>query len=228
MIDFDSYARRYESALHRGLALSGENASFFAKGRIAWLTRCLQSIGFFPNSVLDFGCGIGCATPFLVEISGVQRIIGVDASLQSLRIAARSNSHLPVDYNLTSDFVPDGMLDLVYCNGVIHHVLESERPNVFSYMANCLRPGGMLAIYENNPWNLGARLVMKRIPFDRDTKMLTVTQMRSLLRMAGFAVIRVDYLFIFPRFLSFLRWTESSLSWLPLGAQYQILAYKPN
>ena len=87
-----------------------------------------------------------------------------------------------------------------------------------------LRPNGMLAIFENNPWNIGARMVMARIPFDRDAHMLSPLLTAELLRQAGFEVLRTDSLFFFPRVLNGLRFSEPLLGWTRLGAQYLVLA----
>ena len=95
------------------------------------------------------------------------------------------------------------------------------------FIASCLRPNGFFALWENNPWNPGARLVMSRIPFDRDAIMLSAREARKLITAAGLQVIRTDYRFIFPRFLSALRPIEELAVRLPLGAQYQVLCQKP-
>jgi SAM-dependent methyltransferase len=227
MSEFDAYAHDYESALRRGLAVSGESREFFVRGRIAWLAHCLQSVGFVPDTVLDYGCGTGTATPLLFELLGARSVIGVDLSVASLEVARRSHRDLPVEYRLPTEYDPQGLIDLVYCNGVFHHVRVREQPSVVAYVASCLRPGGKLALYENNSWSVGARYVMSKIPFDRNAVMLTARQSRLLLRAAGFEAISTHYLFLWPRFLRFLRCTERYLSRLPLGAQYQLLANKP-
>ena len=94
MSDFDSYAHDYQTALHRGLAVSGEDATFFAKERIAWLSRCLKTNGFTPNTILDFGCGIGSATPFFFELLNAQSVVGVDLSAESLTIAPTDQTNV--------------------------------------------------------------------------------------------------------------------------------------
>src|SRR5262249_33285054 len=45
---FDGYAQNYDAALNQGLAVSGEDKGFFARGRIAWLARCLDLLQFRP------------------------------------------------------------------------------------------------------------------------------------------------------------------------------------
>ncbi len=224
--EFDSYAGNYEEALERGIAVSGEDASFFARGRIAWLATCLRARKVSVKRVLDFGCGVGNATPFLFELLNVETVIGVDPSEESLEVARRRHHHLEVDYRLTHDYRPDGSADLVYCNGVFHHISEAERPSAMEYVSDCLRPGGLFAFWENNPWSPAARLVMSRIPFDRDAVMVWPKEAQSLARRAGLEPRSTDFLFIFPRPLGFLRGLEPALRKLPLGAQYQVLAEK--
>jgi hypothetical protein len=90
-----------------------------------------------------------------------------------------------------------------------------------------LQPGGFFAFWENNPWNPGTKIVMSRIPFDRDAITLSYLEARQMLKRAGFQVLRTDFLFIFPRFLRWLRPLETLVARIPFGAQYQILCRKP-
>ena len=225
--EFDAYAEDYQVALERGVSVSGEDSSFLARERIEWLARRLQRQEFTAGCVLDFGCGIGAATPYFFQRLGATSVIGVDLSEQSLRVARRTHGHLPVQYSLTSDYQPDGTIDLAFCNGVFHHIPIDQRAQAVNYIASCLRPGGMFAFWENNPWSPAARLVMSRIPFDRDAVMVWPRQARTLVEQAGLSVVSTDFLFIFPGFLRMLRPIEPSLRGVPLGAQYQVLARKP-
>jgi hypothetical protein len=89
-----------------------------------------------------------------------------------------------------------------------------------------LRHEGWLAFFENNPWNIGARLVMRRIPFDREAQMISVLRAREALGQAGFRVTAVRSLFYFPAVLKWMRWLEPALAHVPLGAQYFVLCRK--
>jgi hypothetical protein len=95
------------------------------------------------------------------------------------------------------------------------------------YIYRSLRPGGWFALWENNPWNPGTRYVMSQCAFDRDAVTLTPPEAARLLQAGGLRVLRTDFLFVFPRFLKFLRVMEAGLARLPLGAQYQVLCRKP-
>jgi SAM-dependent methyltransferase len=227
MPEFDVYAGDYDAALNRGLSVSGEDKTFFAEQRVRWLARCLEKLAIVPKTVLDYGCGTGTATPYLINLLGAESVVGVDLSAKSLEVARQHHSGLPATYMLTSEYMPRGSIDLVFCNGVFHHIPMDERSECAAYIAKCLRPGGIFAMWENNPWSPAARFVMSRIPFDRDAVMVWPGEARRLATHAGLSVVRTDYAFVFPNVLRFLRHVEPSLSGLPLGAQYQVLSQKP-
>ncbi|MDZ7620403.1 MAG: methyltransferase domain-containing protein [Patescibacteria group bacterium] len=224
---FDSYAHDYDMALNRGISVSGEDKTFFAKGRVVWLSHCLKRIGVTPRSVLDYGCGTGTATSFLVRILKVDSIVGVDVSAESLEVARREHSSSPAEYRLVSDYQPNAQIDLAYCNGVFHHVAPEQRVEAARYIRACLKPGGLFALWDNNPWNPGTRYIMSKIPFDRDAVPMSAREARTMMRQAGFADLRTAYCFIFPHCVRWFRPLESWLTRMPLGAQYQVLGRKP-
>jgi SAM-dependent methyltransferase len=222
---FDQYSTDYDSALAQGLSVSGESKDYFAQGRVDWLTTRLEQLGQRPASILDFGCGTGTNTPFLLKL-GVASLLGVDVSASSLEIARRATSDPRATFSVLDQYQPDGRHDLVFTNGVFHHIPPAERTEAIDYIYRALRPGGLLVLWENNPWNPGTRYVMSRIPFDRDAIMLSARQAQVLVQAKGFHVLHTDFLFVFPRALAWLRRIERSLTSLPLGAQYLVLCQK--
>lgn len=64
---------------------------------------------------------------------------------------------------------------------------------------------------------------MSRIQFGRDAITLTPPEARRLLLAGGFEVLRMDFLFVFPKFLGWLRKLELALAGLPLAAKCLIL-----
>jgi SAM-dependent methyltransferase len=220
--NFDDYADQYEEALQQGLALTGEGQEYYARGRIEWLKACLDARSIVVTSAMDYGCGTGLSLRLLHQVFQAETIVGVDISAGSRRRAAReaaagTSIHAPDEY------VPCGSLDLVYCNGVMHHVDPDQRHGVVAYMRDSLCPGGTLALWENNPWNPGTRLVMRRIPFDRDARLVSARRLRALTSACGFELLSCTYRFIFPGALRRLRVLENWLYSLPIGAQYQLL-----
>jgi SAM-dependent methyltransferase len=224
---FDCYATDYDAALARGLAVSGEERSYFAQRRVKWLRDCLLKISALPQTVMDYGCGNGSSSPFLLNLLGAEHLIGTDDSAKSLEIARRMHGSERAEFLPIDICPPWAQFDLVFCNGVFHHIPPSKRLDAIDYIFGSLRLGGLFAFWENNPWNPGTRYVMSRIPFDRDAITLTPWEAQNLLRVRGFEILRTDFLFIFPRALSWFRPLEPFCSRLPLGAQYQILCRKP-
>jgi len=226
--EFDRYAEEYDAALAQGLSVSGEDKNFFARARVAFLASCLTRLSQeAPPVVLDFGCGTGSATPFLLGLLGAGSVLGVDVSAGSLSVARREFGGDRARFLTPTEAPPSGGTDLAFCNGVFHHIPVPERTAAVRYVAESLRPGGLFAFWENNPWNPGTRYVMDRCPFDGDAETLTPPEARALLRAGGFEVVRTDFLFLFPRALSALRFLEPPLARLPLGAQYQVLCRRP-
>ena len=224
--EFDAYAKNYDAALAQGISVSGEDKDFFARGRIEWLAQCFEKLSAKPKSILDFGTGTGSAAPHLTDVLSPISFTGVDISEQSIALARQRFGCASVNFEVLRDFKPGGRFDLAFCNGVFHHIPPSERAGAVKCVFDSVRPGGYFAFWENNPWNPGTRYVMSRIPFDRDAIMVSAPEARRLLRAGGFDIVQTDFLFIFPRALSFFRRLEPSLSRLPLGAQYQVLCRK--
>ncbi len=225
---FDSYAESYDDHLNRALAVTGSDKEYYARTRIAWLAKILAQSGAQPDTGMDYGCGNGSATPLLLDILKLRTVTGVDVSPQIVAEAGKRYSSQALEFRLIEDSGPlAARFDLVYCNGVFHHVDESERPKAMKYVWDSLRPGGWFSFWENNPWNPATHYVMSRCAFDKEARMLSPLKARKLLTDSGFQIVRTDFLFIFPESLKLFRFIEGVVNRLPLGAQYQILAMKP-
>jgi len=222
---FDRYAQTYDEDLNQALSISGEDKRFFAERRVAFLAQCLKKLGESPLSALDYGCGTGDTVPVLERVLGLQSVLGLDVSAKSLDVANRSHNHAAYKFAALRDYSPEGNLDLVYTNGVFHHIAPEDRSIALAYIHKCLRPRGIFAFWENNPLNPGTRYVMSQCSFDHDAIPLRPAIAMRLLA-DGFEILSVNYLFFFPRFLSMFRRVEPYLTRVPLGAQYQILCRK--
>jgi SAM-dependent methyltransferase len=225
---FDDFAETYEEACQQGLALTGESRDYFATQRIAYTARWLEAMGAGPlQRVADFGCGLGHSRPHLQQRFPSACVLGLDISSASIDCAGQLYGGPKATFALLVDYHPRQDRDLVYCNGVFHHIAPPGRLFWAKKVFVLLAPGGYLALWENNPWNPGTRLVMQRIPFDRDAIPLNPPEARRLLVQAGFAILGTRFRFFFPRIFSWLRGLERFAVRVPLGAQYCVLARKP-
>jgi SAM-dependent methyltransferase len=225
---FDSAAAVYLQQLDQGISLSGESADYFVQGRVQFLVDYLEhQMPLHALQVLDFGCGVGNACETLRTQLRAQRVTGLDCSPGSIELACQRYGEQHYAWSVDGAGIADESMDVVYTSGVFHHIEPSQRPSELQKIYRWLKPGGYMALFENNPWNPGTRWVMSRIPFDRDAQCLTPIETRQLLLAAGFQVHVTRSLFYFPRILQFLRPLEGLLSAVPLGAQYVVIAKRP-
>jgi SAM-dependent methyltransferase len=223
--EFDEFARKYEKTMERACAVSGESPDFYAMERMQWCRRRLHR--WFPaDTVLDFGCGTGGSIRYFFDTLGCKKVIAIDPSVESLQVAKERHSGLNVRLTTPDEFTPAGDISLAFCNGVFHHIPPADRPQALSYIRAALSENGILAFWENNPWNPVVVYSMSLNEFDRNAQTLSPLRSVRLLKAAGFRVRFVDYCFFFPHFARGLRLLEPALRWLPLGAQYLVVAQK--
>jgi SAM-dependent methyltransferase len=223
--EFDAYADNYDEALAMGLSITGESKDYYASARVWWLAKRLAKAKWPVRTVMDFGCGTGSGVPFLFDGLGAKLVHGVDVSQASLDTARQMHARDGATFALIDEPIA-ATFDLAFCNGVFHHIPVAERHRAAAYVFDALVPGGLFALWENNPWNPGTRYIMSRVPFDRDAIVITPFEARRLLRDAGFEIISTDYLFVFPHLLRALRPLERLLTPFPIGGQYLVLARK--
>lgn len=219
-------SEEYDEMLNKGLSVSGEDKTYFIAGRIKDLLTQLPA-DFAPKRVLDFGCGIGDASTRLAAAFPSAVVVGADTAERALAHARAKHGSDRVRFVDLASLRAEAPFDLCYVSCVFHHIPPPERSGALGLIRDCLAPSGYLALFENNPWNPGARIVMSRIPFDRDAQTLSPLALRSLLREERFVEKTARSLFYFPRMLASLRFAEPWLAHVPLGAQYYVLARAP-
>jgi SAM-dependent methyltransferase len=217
-------ADEYDAMLQKGLDLTGESKHYYREGRLELLGAMLTDRQR-PERILDFGCGTGDTTVALARRFRGAEVLGMDTAPDALRLARARHSSAGVAF-IGPDGLPHaGAFDLCYTNGVFHHIPPRHRAEALAAIRAVLHPHGLVALFENNPWNVGTRLVMRRIPFDRAARALSPRVARSLVQRNGFRLTAdPQYLFFFPHALRGLRPLEPRLRRWPLGGQYLILA----
>jgi SAM-dependent methyltransferase len=210
--EFDRYAGSGEDAHAHGIGVSGESAEHVAIYKQRVLERLLGKK--FDRPVLDFGCGIGNLTHMLARSFPV--VHGYDPSSESTRVAKmRTPSATFFD---DPEALPKNHYGCVVLANVLLHVPPPNRRGLMKMVVDVLAPGGRLVIFEHNPLNPVARRAAASA-FDENAELLYPWQIKRLLRGAGLRRVELDYIAFFPQLLAIARPLESSLSWLPLGAQ---------
>jgi SAM-dependent methyltransferase len=226
--EFDRFARSYDQDLAKSLGITGEDRSFYAGGRVDWTAQCVARIGCQVQRILDYGCGDGANAPMLAAKFKANHVLGVDISSGSIAVARQSHTGTGLSFLCTDEWAPDGTMDLAFSNGVFHHIPVRERHDCLVAIGRALRPGGLFAFWENNPWNPGTRYVMAQCAFDENAITISPHEARRILSDAGFKVLRTDSLFYFPRQLRWLRPAERWFRGLPFGGQYLVFCQNPS
>ena len=214
----------YEAMLNEGISLSGEGQEYFILGRTQDLRKQLQ---VSPMRILDFGCGAGKTCGHLAILFPEASITGIDLSEDAIAHARKIYGSERITFALLADLPKLGTFDLCYVNGVFHHIHPDDRQATLRMIKSVLAPRGHLAVFENNPWNPGTRMVMRRIPFDRDAVPLSFLELRNRMKEVGYEVLGSRFLFYLPKYLALFRFIERPLVRIPLGAQYYVLGRVP-
>jgi SAM-dependent methyltransferase len=219
---FDRFASDYKQVLDQSLGVSGQDSSYFAEYKARYLRRLLSPD--FSGKVLDFGCGIGLLSGFLKKHLPAIQLDGFDVSQDSIR---KVEPILTAQGTFTCDWSQLARdYQLIVIANVMHHIPPQQRKDVIQKLADRLKPGGSLAIFEHNPANPLTRWVVEHCPFDDDAILLPPAETRGYVNDAQLSLKKRDYIVFLPHFLAWLRPLEPWLSWLPMGAQYVMVAEK--
>ena len=226
--EFDQLANDYEQLLGKAVTISGEAPDYFAQYKIADLVQCLNTKFFYPQSILDFGSGIGNSIPFFRQYFAGVVLNNADVSEHSNALAKKrfpgAENYLQILENIP---VANNSQDLVFTSCVFHHIPPAEHAFWFKEILRVLKPGGYLAIYEHNPLNPLTQWVVSHSPLDVNAILIPPKKIAHLFNATGFVQSELTYKVFFPKALNFLRRYESRLGSIPLGAQYRYIAKKP-
>ena len=137
--------RWYEAHDHPIALLRAESAY-----RNPWIvSQMAESFGPRPLRVLDLGCGAGFLSNALAKIG--HRVTGVDASEESLAVAARHDPGHSVEYvvgDARALHFADASFDVVCAMDFLEHVDQPAR--VVAEAARVLAPGGAFFFHTFN------------------------------------------------------------------------------
>jgi SAM-dependent methyltransferase len=223
--EFDAFADEYERLHSQNIRLSGEEPAYFAQQK-AQMAAALVADALPRRRILDFGTGVGNSIGPLQQHFPRVQIEGIDVSQRSLEIAASRFPDLATFRHFDGATIPsaDGSFGLAFAACVFHHIDAGEHEALIRELRRVLAPGGWLTIFEHNPFNPLTRRAVNTCEFDRNARLLTARTLKAVVRRAGFTRVQAKYCVFFPKALKALRPLENRLGWLPLGAQYCVVA----
>jgi ubiquinone/menaquinone biosynthesis C-methylase UbiE len=223
--EFDDYRTTYADAVNGSISFSGLDIDFFARAKAARLLDLLKKhfgqIGGLSG--LDVGCGVG--TYYGLLEGQVGRLTGVDTSLECLD-EARSN-HPDASYtHYDGGRLPftDGQFDFSYAICVMHHVPKPQWALFAIEMVRVTRRGGLVMLFEHNPYNPLTRRAVSNCAFDANAVLLTKREAMKYFIAAGLRGVTGRYILTLPAISGILGIADDFLgAMLPIGAQYYIV-----
>lgn len=223
-VDFDNYADVYEKTLEEDLKFFGEENSYFAEYKIDIVKKTL---GFEPETILDYGCGIGRNIKEFKKFFPDTNISGCDISAKSIELASKENPGAELfiinDENISAN---ENKFDVVFISCVFHHIEPALRKDSIEKISTITKPGGAVYIFEHNPFNPVTQKIVKDCVWDSDAILLKMKESEELMLHAGLKIDERKYTLYFPSMLKFMRPLEKFLSFIPLGGQYFVKAIK--
>lgn len=224
--EFDNFSASYEDLLKDPLRDSfGGGSAFFHVRKRDLIREYFRRSGMQTHRLryLDVGCGKGDLISLLAD--DFAEVSGCDPSSAMLGSEAIRASGRAVRVQQDPGRIPwdDAQFDFVTAVCVYHHVPPAERAALTTEVRRVLRPGGVFAIIEHNPYNPATRLIVSRTPVDADAILLRARESRSLLEGAGFTIDRKCYFLYLPeKMYRAAGMVENLLERVPLGGQYAL------
>ncbi|HSC14455.1 MAG TPA: class I SAM-dependent methyltransferase [Gammaproteobacteria bacterium] len=227
-VEFDKFADEYRAMHAANIRLSGENPEYFAEYKIVDIAAELARDGIVPHRALDFGAGVGYSVPFFARHLPAARVTCLDVSRKSLDVGAAQHGNAAEFTHFDGRRIPfeDGTFDVALASCVFHHIPHDEHVSLLAEIRRVLRAEGRGFIFEHNPLNPLTRHAVNTCEFDEHAHLVLAPAMRRRVRDAGFADAAIRYRIFFPHALRGLRALEPKMTWLPLGAQYYVVARK--
>lgn len=193
---------------------------------IELLSQKLKSVPRLKDAkVLDVGCGIGLMDRYWKNSFG--ELHGIDVSKESVERAKTTNTEVKyVTYDGNKLPYADGTFDALVTVCVMHHVPPAEWQSFTSEMARVTKTGGLIAVFEHNPYNPMTQIVVNRCEFDADAVLLRPAKVKMLGAGAGLEHVDTKSILYFPWRGSFFRMVEKFLGFIPMGGQYYTLFKK--
>jgi SAM-dependent methyltransferase len=227
--EFDAYRDSYRQDVADSISFSGQDPEFFTEVKARHLIELAQREFGDPArlDVLDVGCGVGETDRFLQ--GRFRRLVGVDISHESLQKAREQNPEAEyIGYGAGQRLPVDSeSFDISFTICVMHHVPPTDREGFVAEMVRVTKPGGIVAVFEHNPFNPLTRRSVNNCVFDEDAVLLSRRRTRRLLREQGLDQVAAPYIVFFTRPGELRERAERALAKVPAGAQYYVAARRP-
>ena len=169
--EFDEIANGYNDEIVENLGVFGKFRQSMLFYKSDYLKYILPKT---PESILDYGCGIGMNIPYLKEYFPSTKLYGCDISKESIKLAKEHIDYCQFDTIETVEDLKiyENKIDCVFISTVLHHIPPEEHIKWLKGLYGILKKGGYMVIFENNMKNPLTKRFVEKIPMDKDAIML--------------------------------------------------------
>jgi SAM-dependent methyltransferase len=223
MAEFDEYKESYEADIERLTKFSGKTHGFFVQVKADYLADILKREITTPGGIrlLDVGCGHGMIHPMLRSSGLPLQITGIDVAAEVIDLARPANPDVRYDV-YAGEVLPyeTGAFDAAVTITVMHHVPPAQWSRFLAEMKRVVRPGGVVVVFEHNPYNPFTAKIVRACPIDKDAVLLPSRHLSRLMQDSGLDAVETRFILFTPFDSPPFRAFDRFLGWLPLGAQY--------
>lgn len=195
-----------------------------ARGRVRWLRHCLDALGERPANMVSLGWDHGSTTSEFFASLHIRTLTTIDVARQRSLTRELRSADGKAAYIHVSDYRATESADLAFTHGVFEQLTQEDRVAAAVLVFRSLKPGGLFAVWQNNPWSPSGFLGARETPFGEPGPVITAGTVRRLVRGVGFDVVHTSSAILLPDALA---WCQPLLSPIPIGKQYMVLARKP-
>ena len=226
-IDFERYKDTYQQKVQEAIKFTGQDLDFFTEAKVRNLLHLTRrQLGDSRRlTTLDVGCGVGITDFYLT--GHFKKLHGIDLGRGMIRKASILNPKASYRFYKGGKLpYRTGSMDITFAICVMHHVPQAHMGSFSREMVRVTRKGGIIAVFEHNPFNPLTLRAVSTCDLDVDAILLRRTQVAHLLETAGAAVVEKKYILFTPFRGVFFALLDQWLGFIPLGAQYFVAAMK--
>jgi ubiquinone/menaquinone biosynthesis C-methylase UbiE len=230
MSEFDQHRDSYEDDINRAIRFSGKGHDYFTQVKAEYLVEILKPLkpDNRPIRLLDVGCGHGLIHPALRSADLPLEITGIDVAESVVEVARRENPSVSYDsYDGRTLPYPRDEFDAAVTITVMHHVPPEQWCDFMTEMKRVVRPGGVVTVFEHNPYNPVTAYIVRTCPIDENAVLLSNRRVVSLMQQAGLEAIESRFILFTPFDSPFFKRFDRLMSGLPMGAQYYVTGRVP-
>ena len=228
--EFDAFRDDYQRQINSAISYTGQSHDFYTRVKADYLLEALASeFGTDkPIKVLDVGCGHGDIHRHVTKTEVPVSLTGIDVAATVVEEARKM--HPDVDYDVYDGVklpYEDGQFDAAYTICVMHHVPPPQWAAFLAEMRRVVRKGGLVMVFEHNPFNPLTRHLVNNCPIDENAVLLKSKKLLGLMGETGLSSIRSRFIIFTPIDTAFFKRFDRLIGWLPLGAQYYTIGKVP-